>query len=97
MSNPQVSEAAAAGLGGIEHPGAIPGFVACRPWPVDPDIDVRQRAETLRGEQLPGARREGPVTLGQRDSYERFSWAALAATASTSGALIPIGFSIRKG
>src|SRR4029077_18060826 len=55
----QVAKTAAAGLGGIEHPGAIPGFVACRPWTVDPDIDVRQRAETLCGEQFAGARGEG--------------------------------------
>src|SRR5262249_49359856 len=41
---PQVPEAAAAGLGGIEHPSAIPGLVARRSRPVEPDVDVRQRA-----------------------------------------------------
>src|SRR6516162_2366447 len=67
----QVSEAATAGLGGIEHPGAIPGLVTCRPRPVDPDVDVRQRAEAPRGEQLAGARGKAPIALGQRDSDER--------------------------
>src|SRR5262245_36916237 len=37
----QIPEAAAAGLGGIEHPGAIPGLVACRPRSVNPNVDVR--------------------------------------------------------
>jgi len=52
----QVPEAAAASLGGIEHPGAIPGSVACRTRPVDSDVDVRQRAEAPRSEQLTGAK-----------------------------------------
>src|SRR5262245_60387833 len=67
----QVPEAAAAGLCGIEHPAAIPSFVACRPWPVDPNVDVRQGAETLLGDELASARGKGSVTLGQRDSNER--------------------------
>src|SRR5262249_23779278 len=67
----QVPQASTTGLGGVEHPGAIPGLVACRPRPVDPDVDVRQRAETLCGEQLAGAGGEGAVALGQRDSDER--------------------------
>src|SRR5262245_47889261 len=37
----QIPEAAAAGLGGIEHPGAIPGLVACRTRSVNPNVDVR--------------------------------------------------------
>src|SRR5262249_33969641 len=67
----QVAEAAAAGLGRIEHPGAIPGLIACRPRPVDPDVNVRQWAETPRGEQLASARSEGRVALGERDGDER--------------------------
>ena len=67
----QVPEAAAAGLCGIEHPGAIPGWVARRPRPVDPDVDVRQRAKAPCGEQLAGACREGRVALRQRDGDER--------------------------
>src|SRR5262249_13597612 len=67
----QVPEAAAAGLGGIEHPGAIPRWVARWPRPVDPDVDVRQRAKAPRGEQLAGPRGEGRVALRQRDGDER--------------------------
>src|SRR5262249_53961597 len=67
----QVSEAATAGLGGIETPGTTPGLVTCRPRPIDPDVDVRQPAEAPRGEQLAGARGEAPIALGQRDSDER--------------------------
>src|SRR5262245_63980462 len=68
---PQVPEAAAAGLGGIEHPSAIPGLVARRSRPVEPDVDVRQRAKAPHSEQLAGARREGRVALGQRDGDKR--------------------------
>src|SRR4029453_5780890 len=49
---PQVPQAAAAGLGGRGHPGTIPGLVARRSRPVDPDVDVRQWAKASRGEQL---------------------------------------------
>src|SRR6516162_4131797 len=61
---PQVPEAPAAGLGGIEHPSAIPGLVARRSRPVEPDVDVRQRAKAPHSEQLAGARGEGRVALG---------------------------------
>src|SRR5262249_55755461 len=37
----QIPEAAAAGLSGIEHPGAVPGLVACWTRPVNPNLDVR--------------------------------------------------------
>src|SRR5260221_866048 len=40
----QVSKAPTAGLRRIEHPGAIPGLIACRPRPADPNVDVRQPA-----------------------------------------------------
>src|SRR5262249_14481251 len=68
---PQVAEAAAAGLGGIEHPSAIPGLVARRSRPVEPNVDVRQRAKAPHSEQLAGARGEGRVALGQRDGDKR--------------------------
>src|SRR5215472_4828530 len=68
---PQVPEAAAAGLGGIQHPSAIPGLVARRSRPVEPDVDVRQRAKAPHSEQLAGARGEGRVALGQRDGDKR--------------------------
>src|SRR5262249_41604028 len=67
----QVSEAATAGLSGIEHPSAIPRWVARRPRPIDPDVDVRQRAKAPRGKQLAGARGEGRVALRQWDGDER--------------------------
>src|SRR5262249_38808700 len=60
-----------AGLGGIEHPSAIPGLVARRSRPVEPDVDVRQRAKAPHSEQLAGARGEGRVALGQRDGDKR--------------------------
>src|SRR5262245_254542 len=53
---PQVPEAAAAGLARIEHPSAIPSWIARRSGPVDPNINVRQWAKAPRGEQLAGAR-----------------------------------------
>ena len=61
---PQVAEAAAAGLGGIEHPSAIPSLVARRSRPVEPNVDVRQRPKAPHSEQLAGARGEGRVALG---------------------------------
>ena len=60
----QVPEAAAAGLGGIEHPATIPGLVARRFRPVDPDVELRQWAKALRGEQLAGPRGQGPIAVG---------------------------------
>ena len=67
---PQVAHAAAAGLGRIEHPGAIPGRIARRPRPVDADIDVRQRPETAGGDQRAGALGERRVALRQRHGDE---------------------------
>ena len=67
----QVPETATARLGRIEHPRAIPRWVACRSRPVDPDVDVRQWAEASRGEQLAGAHGERCVALGQRNRDER--------------------------
>src|SRR6516165_12288139 len=61
---PQVPEAPAARLGGIEHPSAIPGWVACRSRPVDSDVDVREWTKAANREQLAGARGEGRVALG---------------------------------
>ena len=56
--------------GGIEHSRAVPGRVAGRAGPVDPHVEVRERAEALRGEQLPGAGGEGLIALGKRDGDE---------------------------
>ena len=66
----EVAHAAAAGLGRIEHPGAIPGRIARRPRPVDADIDVRQRPETAGVDQVAGALGERRVALRQRHGDE---------------------------
>ena len=66
----EVAQAAAAGLGGIENPGAVPGRVAPRPRPVDAHIDVRQRPQAPSREQLAGARGERRIALRQRDGDE---------------------------
>src|SRR5262249_38353120 len=59
----KVPEAAAAGLARIEHPSAIPSWIARRSGPVDPDINVRQWAKAPRGEQLAGTRGERRIAL----------------------------------
>ena len=66
----QVPEAAA-GLGGIEHPRAVPAGVPRGSGPVDPHIDVRERPEASLGQELAGARRERLVALGEGDGGER--------------------------
>jgi hypothetical protein len=66
----EVAQGPAAGLGRIEHPGAVPGTVAGRPRPVDAHVDVRQRAEPPGGDKFAAALGEGSVALRQRDGDE---------------------------
>ncbi len=63
----EVPQAAAAGLGGIEHPGGVPGRVPRGRGPVDADVHVGDRPEASLGQQLAGAGGEGLVALKERD------------------------------
>src|SRR5262249_60582287 len=60
---------AASRLCRIEHPRTIPCRIPWRCRPVDPNVDVRERAEASGVEQLTGTDREGLVSLGQGNRY----------------------------
>src|SRR5499425_995965 len=66
----QVAEAAAARLRGVEHPRRVPGRIARRGRPIEPEVEVRERAEGAIGEHAPGASYERRVALGKRQGHE---------------------------
>src|SRR5207237_8681864 len=64
---PEVTQAAAAGRLGIEHPRRGPAAVAGGGRAVQPEVDVREGTESTFREELPGARDEGMIALAERD------------------------------